>query len=234
MSRIIICGEDYEINCPTVTWKDENGFNAYPYKKFNARNLTLEELKEKTSCFVLHHSVTYTAKSCYNVLVSRGLSCNFLIDDDYDISGYATLYQTLDVKEGPWAQQPLNNAGAGVEICYMPQAWENSNLYSEQNRKKFQVPDHELVNDNLQGRLVKAFAPTSYQLNTLRCLIKTVCKALDIPMIFPKDKNGNVIKTVISDPKNHKGLLGHFNINSQKYDPAGIDLDMLEADLNRI
>lgn len=234
MSRIIICGEDYEIDCPTATWKDEGGFNAYPYKKFNARNLSLEELKEKTSCFVLHHSVTYTAKSCYNVLVSRGLSCNFLIDDDTDIRGYATLYQTLDVKEGSWAQQPFNNAGAGVEICYMPQAWENPNLYSQQNREKFQVPEHEIVDDLIQGRKLKSFAPTEAQINTLRVLIKKVCEVLEIPMTFPRDNNGNIVKSSIQNLKNYNGLLCHFNINNQKYDPAGIDLETLESDLNNI
>ena len=230
MGRIIICDQDYEVDCPVITWKDPGGFNAYPYKKFNARNLTLEELKEKTSCFVLHHSVTYTAKSCYNVLVSRGLSCNFLIDDD-NVDDYATIYQTLDVKEGPWAQTPLNNAGAGVEVCYMPQAWENPNLYSEQNRKKFNVPEHQLVDDNIQGRNLKAFAPTEAQLNTLKTLVKKICDVLYIPNAFPKDDSGNIIKTVVKDLKNYRGLLCHFNINNQKYDPAGIDLQAFEDDL---
>lgn len=227
MNRIIICDKDYSINCPTLTWKDKNGFNSYPQKKFNFRNLKLEELKKQTSCFVLHHSVTYTAKDCYAVLVSRGLSCTFLIDDD-NIDGYATLYQTLDVKEGAWSHGILNNFGAGVEICYMPQAWENRNLYSETNRKKFNVPNHKIVEDTVQGRKLQAFAPTDAQINTLKCLILTVCSALEIPMIFPKDQNHQIIKTILSDPKSHNGLLGHFNISKQKNDPAGLDLDYIE------
>lgn len=227
MNRIIICDKDYKIYCPTLTWKDLNGFNSYPQKKFNLRNLKLEELKKETSCFVLHHSVTYNARDCHAVLVSRGLSCTFLIDDN-DIDGYATLYQTLDVKEGAWSHAPLNNAGAGVEICYMPQAWENNNLYSEKNRKKFNVPNHEIIEDNLQGRKLKVFAPTKAQINTLKCLITTVCSVLDIPMIFPKDENHEIIKSILPNPKLHKGLLGHFNISKQKNDPAGLDLDYLE------
>lgn len=233
MSRIIICDEDYEIECPTLTWKDPGGFNAYPVNKFNLRNLTLEQLKEKTSCFVLHHSVTYTAKTCFDVLKNRGLSCTFIIDDDEDIGGYATLYQTLDVKEVAWSQGAFNSAGAGVEICYMPQAWENSNLYSETNRKNYKVPDHDIVEDTIQGRKLKAFAPTQAQINTLACLIKTVCQTLDVPMVFPRDKDNNIIKKYFSDVKSHNGLLCHFNISSQKYDPAGIDLEDLESYVNR-
>ena len=231
MNRIIICGKDYSLDCPTLTWKDKGGFNAYPYKKFNLRNLKLEDLKNQSSCFVLHHSVTYTAATCQAVLVSRGLSCTFLIDDN-DVDGYATLYQTLDVKEGAWSHGEMNNFGAGVEICYMPQAWENKNLYSESNRKKFNVPEHFVVDDTVQGRTLKVFAPTEAQIKTLKCLIKTVCSALDIPMIFPKNQEGNIIKSILSDPKQHKGLLGHFNISKQKNDPAGLDLDYLEKFLN--
>lgn len=227
MNRIIICGKDYSISCPTLSWKDKGGFNAYTNKKFNFRNLNLQELKKQTSCFVLHHSVTYTAADCNAVLVSRGLSCTFLIDDN-DIDGYATLYQTLDVKEGAWSHGALNNNGAGVEICYMPQAWENSNLYSEKLRNKFKVPNHKIVEDNLQGKKLQVFAPTDAQINTLKCLVLTVCNALDIPMQFPKDENGNITKKILKDPKSHNGLLGHFNISQQKNDPAGLSLDYLE------
>ena len=227
MNRIIICDKEYQINCPTLTWKDKGGFNSYPYKKFINRNLSIQELKEKTSCFVLHHSVTYTAATCQAVLVSRGLSCTFLIDDD-NIDGYATLYQTLDIKEVAWSHGILNSAGAGVEICYMPQAWENPNLYSEKNINKFKVQNHQIVDDFLQGRKLKVFAPTEAQINTLKCLIKTVCSTLEIPMVFPKDSNGNITKKALDDPKAHKGLLGHFNITNQKNDPAGLDLDYLE------
>lgn len=227
MNRIIICGQDHSIDCPTITWKDPGGMNAYQYQKFNFRNLTLDQLKQQTSCFVLHHSVTYTAKTCYDVLVNRGLSCTFLIDDD-NKDGYATLYQTLDVKEVAWSHGPLNSNGAGVEICYMPQAWENANLYSEANRKKYNVPEHIIVNDTVQNRTLKVFAPTQAQINTVECLIQTVCLALDLPAAFPRDDQGNIIKSILQDPKSHKGLLGHFNINVQKNDPAGLDLDSIE------
>lgn len=227
MNKIIICDQDYSIDCPTITWKDPGGMDAYPYKKFYNRNLTLEQLKKQTSCFVLHHSVTYTAKTCYDVLVNRGLSCTFLIDDD-NKDGYATLYQTLDVKEGAWSHGALNRFGAGVEICYMPQAWENTNLYSETNRKKYKVPEHKIVEDTVQNRKLKVFAPTQAQINTVECLIQTMCLVLDLPASFPKDAQGNIIKSVIPDPKSHRGLLGHFNITVQKNDPAGLELDSIE------
>ena len=228
MNRIIICDKDYEIECPTVTWKDPGGMNAYPFKKFNGRNLTLDQLKKQTSCFVLHHSVTYTAKTCYDVLVDRGLSCTFLIDDD-DQNGYATLYQTLDVKEVAWSHKPLNSLGAGVEICYMPQAWENTNLYSESNRKKFKVPEHQIVEDTIQGKKLKVFAPTQAQMNTVQALVYAICSNLSVPPVFPRNDNGTISKSSIASPKDHKGLLGHFNITNQKFDPAGLDFEWLES-----
>jgi hypothetical protein len=230
MNRIIICDQDFSIDCPTITWKDPGGMNAYSYKKFNYRTLNLDQLKQQTSCFVLHHSVTYTARSCYDVLVNRGLSCTFLIDDD-NKDGYATLYQTLDVKEVAWSHGPLNSNGAGVEICYMPQAWENPNLYSETNRKKYKVPEHQIVEDTIQGRKIKVFAPTQAQINTVECLTYTICTALDLPASFPRDSQGLITKSALDNPKSHNGLLGHFNITVQKNDPAGIDLYSIEKNV---
>ena len=45
---------------------------------------------------------------------------------------------------------------------------------------------------------------------------------------FPKDSNGNIIKTAISNPEN---LVNHYNLTKQKIDLIGAPLEYIESEI---
>ncbi len=225
---IIAAGQTFDIGCRVIKWNEANGMSFYPSKKYTSRKNDINELRKDITCFVLHHSVTYTAKATYNGLIGRGLSVSFIIDDN-DINGYATIYQCLDIKDAGWSHGSFNSKGSGVEVSYMPQAWENPNLYSEVNKKKWNVPEHEIVSDTVHGTTRKVFAPTAAQIASCTALMWGYCTAFpDVKRGFPRDEKGEVIKTVVASPE---GLISHFNITQQKIDIAGFPFDDVEKEI---
>jgi len=232
-TKIIASGKGFDIGCRVVLWNEEEGLSFYPKGSFYKRDISLDHLREIINCFVVHHSVTYTAHSMFRGLNARGLSCNFMIDDDINDDGIATIYQCADIKEGCWSHVPLNEEGPGVEISYHPEAWENSNLYSKYYQDKFGVQPHDIVSDKVHGyAFSKVFAPTKAQHEACARLLWGFTQLFpDIDPKFPRDNNGNIIKTTISNPEHYKGLLSHYNITRRKPDPLGFDIEWVE---NRI
>lgn len=224
---IVAAGVKFDIGSRVVLWDEPKGLSFYKRGlKYVVRNNTLDELQSVIDCFVLHHAVSYTAKTTYNVLIGRGLSVNFIIDDD-NVDGVATVYQCLDIKDYGQSQGHLNDNGPGVEIAYIPTAWSTPNAYSELNQKKMGVQPHEIVQDTIHGQNFKVFAPTAAQTNAVAALSWGICSLFNIPGEFPKDKDGNFIKGVVN-LNNYRGLLNHFNVTRNKIDAAGLDLKAIE------
>ena len=216
-----------DIGSKVVLWNESPNYSFYSSGKYKPRdsNTALSEIKQ---C-VMHHTVTYNAKQTFTGLNGRGLSVNFIIDDDINEDGCATIYQCLMIKDIGWSQKPVNHLGPGIEICYMPQAWENPNLYSEDNRKKYKVQDHEMMTEKVHTMNMKVFKPTKAQLEAaakIAFAVNHFCPAVELS--FPKDKNGNYSKTVIPNVENYAGLLGHYNITTNKIDPSGFNHEFVE------
>lgn len=225
-SFIIACGQQLEIDCPVVLWTDLNGYSFEKTGKFNHHNdYDLDKLKSTMKSFVLHHSVTKNAHETYVGLIGRGLSVNFIAGDDCDENGYASLYQTMDLKHGGWSQAHFNDISRGIEVSFDPQAWIHPGLYTKEQ--------HATVVDKVHGISRKVFAPSDAQVKTIIALLKCLSENLDIPATFPKDDNGEYIKTVIPDAANWNGFLNHFNLTTSKIDTAGIQLEYIESELNK-
>lgn len=223
---IVVCGQKFDIGVRVVLWDEPNGLSLYK-SKYGKRDLGIEELRKQVNSFVLHHSVTYRAKDTHNGLIGRGLSVNFMIDDD-NVDGLATIYQCLDVKDAGYSHAPMNFAAPGVEICYYPNAWEKPNLYSIENQKKFKVSPHATVEDKIHGQKLKCFAPTQAQVKSCVALAYGLGLAFpEINMRFPRE-NGQIVKKMISNPK---GLLNHYMITNQKIDAAGFPSEFMEEQL---
>lgn len=231
--------KSFDIGCKVVKWDEKEGFNFVPYGKYTWRNWDYDKLKEKITQFTVHWSVNYRAKSMYYGLKARGLSVNFMIDDDCNEDGFATIYQTLPIQHAGWSQGTANGIsfnqfGSGVEFALMPQAWEK-NMYSESNRKKFHVPEHETTIAPIHGTKLKVFLPTKAQMSSLINLIWGYCELFpNVKPYFPKDENGNYITTTIKNAQDYKGLLNHYNIKRGKIDTAGLDLNKIEETVYQI
>ncbi len=216
-----------DVGCKVVLWNEAPNYSFYASKKYQSRD-SEKALKEIQQC-VMHHTVTYNAKQTYTGLNARGLSVNFIIDDDVNEDGCATIYQCLMIKDIGWSQKPVNQFGPGIEICYMPQAWQDTNLYNEANRKKYKVQEHELMSEKIHNMNMKVFKPTKAQLEAagrIAFAVNHFCPAVELS--FPKDQNNNYIKTVIPEVEKYKGLLGHYNITTNKIDPTGFDHEFVE------
>ncbi len=95
---IVVAGQKFDIGCRVVLWDQIGGLSFYKSGKYLPRKSTLEQLQSQVNCFVYHHAASYTAKATHQGLLGRGLSVNFIIDDDNN-DGLATIYQCLDVKD---------------------------------------------------------------------------------------------------------------------------------------
>lgn len=231
-TTIIACGQEADIGCRVVKWNDPGGLSFYTTRKYTGRNVGIDALRHEVKAFILHHSATYTAKHTYAGLISRGLSVNFIIDDDVNEDGFATVYQCLDIKDAAWSHAPLNRRGPGVEICYQPMVSTMAQAYSEANQKKYGVQPHEIFADKIHGQAIKAFAPTEAQVKSTIALLRGFVELFpDVPKAFPKDNDGNVIKTSIVNPDKYEGFLAHFQVTRNKIDPLGFPFDQVEAEV---
>lgn len=220
-TSIVAAGQKFDVGSRVVLWDEDGGFSCYKYGiKHGKRNSDLNGLRKDIDSFVLHHSVTYTAKQTYNALIGRNLSVNFIIDDD-DIDGVATIYQCLDIKDAGQSQAPFNMRAPGVEISYMPEY--KPTTYSEHNRKTFKCNEHPVMNQTVHGRTFKVYGPSEPQVKALLNLLYGFNQLFpDVNMILPKGPDGQIAKTVLKDPK---GLIYHSHITTNKIDPSGLPDD---------
>ena len=240
-TNIVVCGKKFDCGARVVLWDEQEGLSFYPggpsiKGHYTERNLNLKELSGLINAFYVHHSVTYTAHSMFRGLKARNLSCNFMIDDDINEDGCATIYQLLDVKDAGYTQGGIyNRNGAGVEIAYYPDAWSNPDRYSKVNQEKWGVQPHSIVSDTIHGHeFKKVFGPTEAQVKACIRLIYGYSKAFpNLELSFPRDKDGKFISGLV--PENQrKGLLHHFNVKRAKVDAMGFPTNFVELEVNKL
>lgn len=225
MGNIIVSGEKFEVPANVICWNDPDGFCFE--KNFNKHDYSLQEAKQNIKSFTLHHSVTFSAKETFDVLNSRSLSVNFIIDDD-EYDGQASIYQCMDLVNSGWSQGEYNDVSRGCEISYRPDAWKYPELY------KNKTSEHSVINDTVHGITRKVFTPSSAQMKAIILLLSSICSILDIEPQFPKTEAGEYIKTLIKNPKGWNGLLSHFNLSKDKIDPSGLDLSLVEKEIQNL
>lgn len=231
---IKVCGKKFDTGTRVILWDEQDGLSFYQSGKFVPRPVPIDTLRQTINSFVIHHSVTFTAHSMYRGLKARGLSVNFMIDDDVNENGCATIFQLLDVKDYGFSQKGHNHLGAGVEISYYPDAWDHPNRYSQENIDKWGVQPHKIVSDKIKGRTFTVFAPTDAQVKACIHLISGYKKAFpDLELKFPRDENGEFMAFTVHHEL-RKGLLHHFNIDTQKVDAMGFPTDYVEEEVNRL
>lgn len=229
-TSIFACDKSVDINVPVIKWDESGGFSFYGSNSFSRRNISFDDLSNRIHQFTSHWSVTYRAKNTFTGLKDRNLSVNFIIDDDCDNNGYATIYQCLDIKDIGWSQGGVYNGfGSGVEISYQPEAWDKPNLYSSDNQNKYHVPNHDIGMGKVHGTQLKVFLPTKAQTNSLKALIFGYCSLFPkVLSSFPKNNDASYNYNVIPNITEYYGLLNHYNFTKEKIDTAGLDLADIE------
>jgi hypothetical protein len=229
-TRIYAADKSFDIGCRVIKWDEEKGIDFTPYGKYVKRDANHAELQGILKQFTVHWSVTYRAIHMKSGLIARGLSCNFMIDDDVNDTDYATIYQCLDIQHGGWSQGGgCNGLGPGVEISYMPQAWSDQHAYSKARQARYGVGPHEQRMADIHGTRMRVFLPTQAQMNSLYQLLWGYSELFPgIPMAFPRDNAGKPLTTVLKAPKEYTGLLQHYHIKRGKIDAAGLDMEQIE------
>lgn len=209
-----------------ILWDERGGFKS---KDGCYTDLSGKEDREPTM-FVNHWDVCLSAESCATVLNRRGISVHFLIDND------GTIFQMLDTQHKAWhAGHPRlgggNTTGIGVEISnayYLKyQDWYVKNGFGERP-----IQEHAYVH----GRTLKPFTDFyPVQLDALKALWKACHIGLNIPLEYPKDKNGHIETSVHYDCERGKfhGFCNHYNIIKTKIDCAGLDLPSLLSEVKK-
>lgn len=224
--------KSFDIGCRVLKWDEPQGFNFIPKGKYNKRDLSFEDLSLQIKQFCVHWSATYRASHMFGGLNARGLSCNFMIDDDVNDQGFATIYQCLPIMYGGWSQGGVyNNLGPGVEISYMPQAWEGDQ-YGILARQKNKVPEHETGLGQVHGTKLKVHLPTKAQMASLLQLMWGFSELFpEVPTKFPRTVQGFPMSTTLPDPEKYSGFVTHYHLKRGKIDVAGLDMEMIEHEV---
>lgn len=225
--------KSFDIGCKVIKWDEDQGFNFIPKRKYNKRDVSFDTLSNIIKQFTVHWSVTYRASHMFSGLNARGLSCNFMIDDD-NVGGYATIYQCLPIMYAGWSQGTgLNDLGPGVEISYMPQAWEKDQ-YSLVTRQKYNVPSHDTIVAPVHGTKLKVHLPTKAQVASLLQLMWGFSELFpNVPPRFPRTVQGFYSTTKLEKPEKFSGFVSHYHLSRNKIDTAGLDYEMIEKEISK-
>lgn len=239
-SEIIVCGKRYDVDHPVVTFEDEGGYSAYvPHRtdkigqvyaadpapglekritRFRARRSmgrarTLGRLRQVVRQFVVHLDGCRDARMCFHVLHNqRGLSVHFMVDND------GTIYQTLDLEHCAFHAGGVNEISIGVELQNRGDAARYPNYYKGEERRT--------VTCRVHGHQFLAYDFTTAQYEAMTKLGRAVSRILDIPLQSPQ-QSGEQVWTTIPSVRRYTGYLGHYNIESQKWDPGPWDFSRL-------
>lgn len=208
--------------------------------------------------FVIHFDASGTSRRCFEVLHDhRCLSVHFMIDLD------GTIYQTLDLKERAWHATTSNGRSVGVEIA-SPGAFPAEKdeplrrWYQKDGRGRTVIhlpEDHpktpfanpncvpapariEPIEGTIQGKRLRQYDFTEEQYRSLIRLTAALCQIFPkLTCDYPKDSHGQLIREKLPDRqlKEYQGLLGHYHIQTDKYDPGpAFDWDRLIRETRRL
>lgn len=213
-NHIICNGQPVEINWhKVVLWTEEGGLVCGPdqYKKVNrARNPRM---------LVVHWDACLNSRQMAKVLKDRGLSVAFAIDND------GTIYQLMDTKHIAWHARGVNVQSVGVEIANAVslkyQSW-----YEKHGFGKRPVIEGVVLNGKELPPML-GFYPV--QIEALKALIEALGVGHNIPFKVPTDKEGNLVMGIDTRVagRSFRGVVGHYHINPEKQDPAGLSLDKI-------
>ena len=203
-----------------VLWDEPDGFKA---NKGTYTDYTGKIDREPTM-FVNHWDVCLSSESCATVLNKRGISVHFLIDND------GTIFQMLDTQHKAWhagipKYEGGNTKGVGVEIsnAYYPkyQNWYKTHGFGERPLQE---------DGYVHGTTLAPFLDFyPVQIEALKALWAAVHHGLDIPLVYPTNKEGNMETSVHAECERgtFHGICNHYNFIKSKIDCAGLDLSSL-------
>ena len=197
---------------------------------------TVKELAGAVSQVLLHTDLTSDSALCFKALLQRSLSTHFMIDWD------GTIYQSLDPMFVAYHAGDFNGASIGIDLNNRMKNLErepgetpynpNHPQIAEMSKKEFRRGGPERMRIN--GFWTKAWGYTDPQYQALLELLSVLTSKLDIKPFVPMDEKREVIPTMLMDAAGFEGILGHFHITENRWDPGpAFDWSRVQAGLAR-
>lgn len=211
---VLVNGEHISCNFPVVS-PDEKDALVFDHGFY-------DEALVRPNLFVVHWDGCMDAHQCFNVLRSRKLAVQFMLDTD------GTTYQGVDPGHAtPWHAGRVNRRAWGVEIAnpVLPE------------RNKFCKPERPVTQMYVRGDTHKVLDFYDVQLQNLVKLLDWACTFASIPRQVPafKGKMGDYgppeyWKSVANsyfppdgdkwNVRGFKGICGHYHQDNNKCDPG--------------
>lgn len=187
--------------------------------KSGGRFPTYEAVKATVKQFVLHHDGCASADMCFNVLQNeRGLSVHFLVDND------GTIFQTIDLGLMAYHASDWNTYSIGVELCNFGEAFKRPDYYNSGRAG----PKRDITLCKINNNTLKAFDYTPAQIDSFTRLCRELLRLLpNLPAEYPQSSPGvpawDTMKDATLKRESYAGYVGHYHINTQKWDPGPFD-----------
>ncbi|TMQ08195.1 MAG: hypothetical protein E6J90_41205 [Deltaproteobacteria bacterium] len=191
----------------------------YAWRPGLGPNPKASAVKAVVKQFVVHHDGCASADMCFNVLHNeRGLSVHFLIDNE------GTIYQTIDLGLMAYHASDWNTYSIGVELCNFGEAFRRPDYY-EGGRNG---PRRDFAYCKINGNTLKAFDYTAPQIESFTRLGRELLRLLpNLPAEYPQSSPGEPSWETMKDAairrETYAGYVGHYHINTQKWDPGPFD-----------
>jgi hypothetical protein len=160
---------------------------------------------------VLIHWGGFDLSSCYNVLSGRGLGTHLICAHEVQSDGVLQVEQVCDLLDTTWHAGEVNRYAIGVDIARSPLV-----------KYAARYPDA-VVKRNSSGRGEPSYValPEGYG-KAFRPLIAFLAALFGLPYTYQghgvldfQPDDGTV-----NNPENLRGVLGHHNVDNQKWDVA--------------
>ena len=179
-----------------------------------------EPYKRRVDKIITHHDICTSAHMCHKILKKNELSTHFCIDND------GTIYQFLDTRHKAWHTAGANTYSIGIDLSTAYDV-KYQEYYLEKYKKPKPVETAKIHGQELGPFL--GFYPE--QLEAYKQLLIGLIKYYKIPLRYPRDEEGKMLKTFSNSCYKFKGIMCGYHVNSKKIDPPGLNLDEIVLDL---
>lgn len=220
-TRLVFYGQKViDLGVPVVTFQDDPAWDGHnpaalppdvrpadPGRNFGPfrfkGNIGPQAMRGHISMMVVHHDACLSARQCFKVLLSRGLSTHFIIDND------GIVYQPWDLCHATWHAGSVNGYSIGFDM---------SNAAVVQFASHYR--DRGIFTGVINGGTFTALGYSEAQYMSCIAAIRELTRFFPrIKPIPPIGEDGLVVPGKIAND-HFEGVVGHYHLSVQKWDPG--------------
>ncbi len=177
-----------------------------PYRAM--RGVNPSTMRGRLRMMVIHHDACLSARSCFRVLVRRGLSTHFIIDND------GVIYQPWDLCHSTWHAGNVNRYSIGFDMS-------NAATLNYLNHYRSRGIDRGVFSGEINGGRFTALGYSEAQYLSCIACVRAITRYFPrIKPLPPLSPEGQVVNGVIGEVNGFEGVLGHYHISIHKWDPG--------------